>query len=228
MFGCFLFLSACFTTQKRKPLMPPPAYPKSNHKPLIAGNKAVNRDGSLFSEDGDIYTDTSAHKKGDILTVIIQELSNIKQDDKVELKKKSSTSTSAEPKNFITKYIPVLGPNQFSALKGERDSNHNGEVKYYKKSRVTDRMAVVITEVRPDGLLTLWGKRQMVLDGETKTVTLTGLVNTNDIRPDNTVFSDRIALSSINFEGHGTLTSTTEPGLGAKTFRWVLDLLWPF
>ena len=217
----------CFACQSKAPATISPVYPPA--LPPKAPVKKNLSDGSLFTENVDLYADGRAHKVGNILTVLIEEKGTIEQDGTVDLSKESEVETSVEPTKLgdLTKYLPFIA-NQLSQLKGSRKNSHKGESKYEKSSNIKESLAVVVTEVRSDGLLVVWGKRHIVLDGETKTLAMTGLVNPDDVRSDNTIYSTRIALSSIHIEGRGTLTATTEPGLASKTFRWLLDTFWPF
>ena len=220
-------VSGCNSGPGQGPALNYPAPHPTNKFVVTAATTASN--GSLFAEDGELFADTRAHKAGDILMVIISEINSIEQDDDVDLSKESELEAKFDPSALgeLANYVPMLA-NKLTSVKGSRKSNHRGQAKYEKKSVISDRLAVIVKEVRSDGLLTVWGRRQIKLDGEYKTVTLTGLVNPHDILPDNSIRSERVALAAIHFQGRGTLTSTTEPGLAAKSFRWVLDVLWPF
>jgi flagellar L-ring protein precursor FlgH len=218
-----LLVVACSAQEK----ITPPVYPAPAAS-LPVPVATAPQDGSVFQPREDLYSDTTAHKTGDVLTVLIQERHTVQENDDVNLQKKSELNVSAniEPKALLSQLSFLT--DAIGKLQGSRESKHENKVKYEKKSYLTDRLAVVVTEVRPDGLLVVYGKRQITLPNETKTLALTGLVNAGDVMSDNSVSSDRIALSSIQVEGEGVLTATTEPGFAARTFQWIFDLVWPF
>lgn len=221
-----LTVGGCRSPQQQQQLESPvcPLPVSSSPAPPVA----ACHDGSLFRAGDNPYSDTTASKVGDVLTVLIQERHSVQENDDVNLQKKSDLQVSAniEPKALLSQLSFLT--DAVGKLQGNRESKHENKVKYEKKSYLSDRMAVVVTEVRPDGLLVVFGKRQITLPNETKTLALTGLINAGDVAADNTISSERIALASIQVEGEGVLTATAEPGLAARSFQWLLDLVWPF
>ncbi|NUM35380.1 MAG: flagellar basal body L-ring protein FlgH [Candidatus Brocadiae bacterium] len=220
---CFLvalLVTACSSSPSSFPI---PSYPPLPETPT----SIVQQDGSLYRDQEELYASTTAKKKGDVLTVLVQERHTVEEDGDVDLQRKSQTKLDGnfEPKSVVSK-LPFVG--ETVQIEGGRESTHTGKVKYQKKSYLTDRLPVIVTEVRPDGLMVVWGKRQISLSTEVKTVALSGLIHPKDVSDDNTVYSDRIALATIHIEGKGSFTATTDPGTSSKTFQWILDFVWPF
>jgi len=214
-------LAGCFSLS---PSIPIPAYPSL---PEMQESKLPPQEGSLYRDQEELYANTTAKKKGDVLTVIVQERHTMEENGDVDLQKKSETKLSGnfEPKSLVSK-LPFVG--EAVQIEGGRESSNTGKVKYQKKSYLTDRLPVIVTEVRPDGLMLIWGKRQIALNSEIKTVALSGLIHPKDVSDDNTIYSDRIALATIHIDGKGSFSATTEPSPSSKTFQWILDFIWPF
>lgn len=166
-----------------------------------------------------LAADTSARQVGDILTIVIDESHKVDNKEKSKLENESSLDAVLE--NFD------VFPNMFEPLpqaKGSQSRTFDGKGEYSKDNRFQSRIAVVVIDVLPRGNLLVEGTRRLIMDGETKTVRITGLVRAYDVTRANTVRSDQVANASIAYEGTGMLTRATNKGW----FSRLLDLVWPF
>ena len=66
-------------------------------------------------------------------------------------------------------------------------------------------IAVLVTQVLPNGNLVIQGQKRLSLSEGSETVRLSGIVSASDIQPDNTVLSSRIAGAQIAYQGTGEL-----------------------
>ena len=89
-------------------------------------------------------------------------------------------------------------------------------------------LSVVVVDVLPNGNMVFRGRRTTVVDGETKTVEMTGIVRRADVRPDNTALSTRVANARVAYVSEGTLTRATTKGPVAEVFDWIWWAVWPF
>ncbi|BBM84985.1 flagellar basal body L-ring protein FlgH [Candidatus Uabimicrobium amorphum] len=185
--------------------------------------------GSLFDENFTSFYNNRKYKKGDILTVLINERNDVQQDNEVELLKNSQSQLDVDPgAGDLLQQVGGSLVTGISSLDASRNKTHIGEATYQQTSSFDDRIAVVVTEIREDGLLVVWGKRNIRLDGEAKTLVVSGMVQPQSISDDKVISSSQLAMANIHLEGKGTLTSTTEPGTGSKVFGKILDIIWPF
>jgi len=81
-----------------------------------------------------------------------------------------------------------------------------------------------VTDVLPNGLLEVRGEKWLQLNKGSEFIRISGLVRTQDIAPDNTISSTRVADVRIAYSGTGSLADANEPGLLSRFFvsRW-----WP-
>ena len=187
---------------------------------------AQARRGSIYSvAQGPISPIASkvAYKFGDVVTIIVSETQDLKNEEKSDITKNSSVDWQI--KNFDIK------PNAFSTLPrlaASSDDSFNGEANYTKKGKFTARLTATVVDVLPNGNLVLQGKREIRIDKETKFLEFGGIVRRYDLKGDNSVASELVANARVSYRGQGPLTNgTNRRGLGG----WVhdaIDWVWPF
>jgi flagellar L-ring protein precursor FlgH len=184
------------------------------------------RRGSIYDPDqgpfGLIGT-RSATRVGDLVTVVIQENQNVKNEESSDLTK--ATNLDYQLTNFDIK------PGAFTTLPrvaGKSDDQFRGTANYAKKGTFTARVTAIVVDVLPNGNLVVNGRREIRIDQETKLIEFSGIIRRWDITPDNTVASELVANAKVSYTGTGPLTnSTNRRGIGA----WLHDAIgwiWPF
>jgi flagellar L-ring protein precursor FlgH len=174
-----------------------------------------------------IYADDKANQIGDILTIIISETSNIKNEIERELKNESSRSITFNPQENLDDFPFSLLPR----ISGVTDSftaaaerSLDGESDYEDKRTYTDRMTVVVQDIHPNGNLVVLGTRHRDVVGDKVTIQLSGIVRPRDIAFDNTIRSEQVADFKIVTLNKGVTPNYTKPGWLSSIF----DALWPF
>ena len=165
------------------------------------------------------FADTTARSVGDILTILISETQKIKNQEKSTFDKDSSLDAALT--DF--KVLPTAF-NPLPSVRGSSTREFEGDAKYDKTGSFETQLSVVVIDVLPNGNMLIEGRRRVIIDRETKTMRLTGLVRPFDVSGLNTVHSSQVANASIAYEGKGPLTDATNRG-------WLGDLLdkvWPF
>ena len=189
--------------------------------------QAQARPGSIYDPDrspGSPITAKVAVNKGDIVTVLISESQNVRNQEQSDLSK--STNLNYKVNLFDIK------PNMFSSLPAAVDADSTdgfiGQAKYEKSGAFTARLAAMVIDVLPNGNLVLSGRREIKIDDETKLIEFSGIVRRFDIDAENAVASELVANATVSYRGSGPLTkSTNRRGLGG----WLHDAiswLWPF
>ena len=162
-------------------------------------------------------------KLGDLVTIVINETQDLKNEESSDLSKK--TSVDYQIRNFDIK------PNAFSTLPrlaAGSDDQFNGAANYSKKGKFTARLTAVVVDVLPNGNLVLLGRREIRIDNETKLLEFGGVVRRYDLKGDNSVASELVGNARVSYKGTGPLTnSTNRRGLGGKIHD-AIDWLWPF
>jgi len=167
-----------------------------------------------------LFHDLKARRVGDLLTIVINENTDVANADRRELSKQTSMDGGT---NFG--YGGSAASGSFNAaLDGNTSRNFNGDVTFSSDRQFSDRFSVVVLDVLPNGNMLVAGKRSVLVEGDSKQLTLTGIVRAHDIRGDNSVLSQLVAEMNIHFEGQGVEATTVNQGWLNKH----LNRLWPF
>ncbi|MBI4880475.1 MAG: flagellar basal body L-ring protein FlgH [Planctomycetes bacterium] len=166
-----------------------------------------------------LIADNRAHRVGDIVTIVVDEQQDVS--NKETLKTDKSNDAKAE--------IPVFTPDQdaadeFFPIEWNYDSSFEGKADFDKQGKFATLITAAVVDVQPNGNLVIEGRRKVVLDGEEKWMTVTGMVRSFDVANDNTVKSALVANATVTYESCGPLARQTEAG-------WLerfLDFIWPF
>jgi flagellar L-ring protein precursor FlgH len=194
---------------------------------LLCGIAAAQqRLGSIYDPArGPISTiqDKTAARIGDIVTVVIQEQQQLKNQEATDLSRSSNL-------NYKVNLFDIK-PNAFTTLpKLDADSTDGfvGSSKYEKSGAFTARLAAIVVDVLPNGNLVISGRREIHIDQETKLLEFSGIVRRYDILGDNTIQSELVANADVKYRGSGPLTDTTERyGVGGAVHRFIA-WIWPF
>ena len=174
-----------------------------------------------------IYADDKARAIGDILTIIISETSNIKNEVERELKNESSRSITFNPQTELNdapfSWLPRI-PGVTESFTAAASKSLDGESDYEDKRTYTDRMTVVVQDIHPNGNLVVLGTRHRDVVGDKVTIQVSGIVRPRDISFDNTIRSDQVADFKIVTINKGVTPNYTKPGWLGRIF----DALWPF
>jgi flagellar L-ring protein precursor FlgH len=81
-----------------------------------------------------------------------------------------------------------------------------------------------VIEIMANGNLVLRGEKQVALTEGSEVIQVAGVVRAEDIAPNNTVASRRLANAQIAYRGTGDLAATSRAGWGTSG----LLKLWPF
>jgi len=96
------------------------------------------------------------------------------------------------------------------------DSESLTRLRFAKRASLDDRrhlratITALVTEVTPNGFLKVEGQRQLRINDEIDTLTVQGILRSEDISVDNTVFSTQLANADITYTGDGLTPKTEE------------------
>lgn len=164
------------------------------------------------------FEDRTARNIGDILTITLIESTTAKKETETEIKKDTSLS-APEPTLFqrVTDLGLQTSANNELDFKGEADSD--------QKNSLRGSITVTVIEVLPNGVLRVRGEKWMTLNKGDEYIRISGLVRPEDIAPDNTVASIKLADARIAYSQTGTLAHANSMGWFSKFFN---SPLWPF
>ena len=193
---------------------------------LARADDPVVRPGSIYSPNAGPITlvgNKTARRRGDLVTVVISESQNLKNEEKTDLS--TASSLKQELADFDIK-ANLLNP--LPSLDGSSEDKFAGTANYEKKGNFTARLTAIVSDALPNGSLVLQGRREIRIDGEIKVLEFSGVVRRYDIAANNTIQSELVADAHVSYSGSGPLSNATRRrGLG----KWIHDALvwlWPF
>lgn len=187
---------------------------------------AQGRPGSIYDPAlGPIspIADKTARKAGDLITVLIVENQEVKNEETSQLRRATTLDYALE--NFDIK------PNAFNPLPrlaASSQDDFNGTANVEKNGEFNARITAIVMDVLPNGNMVIKGRREIQVDYEIKVIEFSGVIRRFDIKADNTIQSELVAEARVSYSGDGQLTDTTSRrGLGNAIHRAII-WLWPF
>ena len=170
--------------------------------------------GALWDADGggSLFTNRKAHRVGDILTVFISESSSASSDAQTDTENK--TELGGEAGSGFLDFIPLWGVTS--------ENKYKGKGKTSRKGQLSAVMSVRITQILPGDQFRVEGTRSVTRNGEEDLLSLSGLVRSRDIGPDNTLPSSAIADAIIVYQGEGEVANGQNPGILTRLVNWIL------
>lgn len=170
--------------------------------------------GSLWNDDVRMpLYDRIARRPGDVLTVIISEVSSASSTASTQASKKEQTSIEAGLGPILRNLIPALGTGADFKSQGQGFTTRTG--------RLSARLTVVIKATLPSRNLIIEGTRYVQVNKETQKLVITGVIRPDDIMPDNTIFSEFIANADIRYDGKGTVGDRQRKGIITTLLDWL-------
>ena len=203
-----LAISGCASIEQAKTLPDDPDF-----APILPEmeESSIIPTGSLFKVNyvNNIYSDSKAHRVGDIISVILSESTQAQKNAKTELKKENSATLD-----------PIIGlggaavnfksnPIQFGF---NQESDFSGDSKTNQGNSLNGNISVHVLRVLPNGNLMIRGEKWMSLNNGDEYIRLTGVIRAQDIGSDNTIISSKIANARIQYAGTGTFADMQEQG----------------
>jgi flagellar L-ring protein precursor FlgH len=208
--GMLIVLQGC-TAMSR-----PRAVPDDPEYAPVRAQAMMQRDpqsGAIYqtARNYNFYGDTTALNVGDVLTISLEESTRASKNAETKINKD----------NEITLPDPtILGKSNFgigTSLKNERD--FKGKAEADQSNSLNGSITVTVTEVLPNGVLRIRGEKWLSLTNGDEYIRLTGLVRPQDIKPDNTVASNRIADARIAYGGTGDFDQANQMGWMGRFFN---------
>jgi flagellar L-ring protein precursor FlgH len=176
-----------------------------------------------------LYEDDTARRTGDVVTIIINERSNIDNTTKRKNEKKADRSVTASG-TVDLKSLPKLWggsdkPDPFTLPSISATSNAStgfeGNADLKAQRNLTDRITVTVHDVLPNGNLVVVGSRQRNVYGDIQMVCVSGIVRPSDITFANTVNSEQVADFQMISMIKGPENLTTKPGWLGRILNFV-------
>jgi len=183
-------------------------------------------EGSLWTaQNRFLLDDTKAAYIGDTVIVDIVENTSSEMEVNSEGGRTTSMSVGVPTFNAFGKVTHLGGGSAGGNLIDTSFENSTkGEATSDRSGQVTASIAARVTEVMPNGNLSIFGRRAMKVDNEVQYIMVSGVVRPGDIDSDNRVESTSLADSRIEYYGKGALADKQKPGWGTR----IIDNIWPW
>ncbi len=181
-----------------------------------------NNSGSLFQAGYGVglYEDHLARRIGDTITIVLQENTS-SSDSNNALIMKNDTNTGTLGVN-LGGFKP-FGSNFSANTNAQR--NFMGNAVAGQSNTLTGDVTVNVVDVLPNGILVVRGEKWVHLSHGSEIVRVVGDVRPEDINPDNTVLSTRLADARVTYTARGELEDSSEKGWFSKLLS---SVYWPF
>ncbi|GKT11109.1 MAG: flagellar L-ring protein FlgH [Thiomicrorhabdus sp.] len=222
-----LVLSGCSSVPERvQHINYAPSYPLNIPQPVQPKNGSLYQVGSMT-----LFNDSRAHRVGDIITVSLAESMSADKKDEAKYNKSNSQDygvttpfSVSTPNNLIGQAINgVTSPLQGLSVGYGSEGSFAGKSNVKQNSTVKGSIAVTVVEVVSNGNLVVRGEKWITIHDGDEVVQFAGIIRPEDIQPDNTISSVKIADVRLVYKDVGMSGDTARAGIGT---RWI-SKYWP-
>jgi flagellar L-ring protein precursor FlgH len=169
-----------------------------------------------FKPTSSLYSDIRAKKIGDLVSVLIFENASASNVSQTTTKKNDKFSIDTGPGSGKLDFIPLFGAS------GENKNEYDGQGETKRMGDLKARMTCTVVGIRENGDLIIEGNRVIGVNEDKETLTLSGVVRSQDINSDNSVYSYNIADAKITYKGKGPASTAKRPGILTRIINWIL------
>ena len=167
------------------------------------------------------FGEKKAYRVGDIVTVVLDESLDADTTTKNTASRKTKTDVLS-PLQIAKWGSP--GGILSTDIQEENEVSSTGSGVIDQSATFKGTMTAQVVEVYPNGNLLIRGEKIVNFSSGSEVVQVKGIIRPQDIQPDNTVQSKRLASAQITYKGVG-------PNANAQQVPWGTNLLlsiWPF
>jgi flagellar L-ring protein precursor FlgH len=193
-----------------------PVYPvQSARETMATGAIYVGRQSDSWFGKGRNF------QVGDVITVLLNESTQA-------ARTQNGTITRDSSNTLVPTGLQNYGAGLGGFMKGINltggSVSNKGTGAADQQASLSGSVAVAVVEVMPNGNLVLRGEKQLALTEGSEVIQVAGIIRPDDVAPNNTVQSRRLANAQIAYRGTGDLANATRAGWGTSA----LLKLWPF
>ncbi len=193
-----------------------PVYPvQSARETMATGAIYVGRQSDSWFGKGRNF------QVGDVITVLLNESTQA-------ARTQNGTITRDSSNTLVPTGLQNYGAGLGGFMKGINltggSVSNKGTGAADQQASLSGSVAVAVVEVMPNGNLVLRGEKQLALTEGSEVIQVAGIIRPEDVAPNNTVQSRRLANAQIAYRGTGDLANATRAGWGTSA----LLKLWPF
>ena len=192
-----------------------PVYPLASDRPKIAtGGIYSNRQSDAWFGRGRNY------QVGDIITVLLNESTQAARTQNTDVSREAKNNLPSGASTQVGKLSPFLDGVNLN----DNKTSSTGKGKADQQASLSGSVAVTVVEILANGNLVIRGEKKLGLSEGTEVIQVSGVIRPEDIGPNSTVQSRRLANAQIAYRGSGDLANATKAGWGTS----FMHKYWPF
>jgi flagellar L-ring protein precursor FlgH len=208
-----------------------PVLPVAIEKPRLATGAIYNG-----RQSDNWFGRVRSYNVGDVITVLLNEstqagrtqkgsVSRVASNDVIPSATTAPNGLNARVQNIRTKILGTTIPGILGGVdlsKANIKSEGGGEAD--QQASLIGDVSVTVSEVLANGNLMVRGEKQLALTEGAEIIQVSGIIRPEDISPNNTVQSRRLANAQIAYRGTGDMANAAKAGWGTNA----LMKFWPF
>lgn len=227
MFGtvvCVALLAGCTIGADPKP--GDPAYAPVTAAPLVpvaaaSGSIYRNMQPAAVGPGLSLFEDRRARNIGDVITITLSESTTSSKSADTSISKDDEVSIDA---GVVLGATPRKGQVTMETATSASRA-FDGGASADQSNALRGTITVTVADVMPNGLLEVRGEKWMTLNRGDEFIRIRGYVRPEDVLPDNSIPSTRVADVRITYSGSGELAQANRQGWASRFFS---SEFWPF
>lgn len=205
----------------------PAPYLHAQSLPVVPQRPDQAQNGSVFSpeEHVSLFQDHRLWRAGDLVTIDIAQNASASTNDGSQVQRQATTNTNVSAFLGVPLTVGHSGGQPFSPSFGTSDdTNFKGQGQTSASNTIQGQVTAVVTQIEPNGVLAVRGKTNVNINGDLRSIAITGFARPQDIGPDNSISSNELAGMNIQYVGEG-------PTQTAHHVPWLQNFInhdWPF
>jgi flagellar L-ring protein precursor FlgH len=168
-----------------------------------------------------LFEDRRARNVGDVITIVLSEATSSSKSADTKIDKNDAINIDS---GLVLGEVPSAGNLSLQTqLNGSRA--FDGGASSDQSNSLNGTITVTVAEVMPNGLLEVRGEKWLTLNRGDEFIRIRGFVRPEDVLPNNTVSSTKVADVRITYSGNGELAQSNRQGWLSRFFS---SEFWPF
>ena len=189
--------------------------------PLAADRQKVATGGIYSNRQSDAWFGRGRnYQVGDIITVLLSESTQAARTQNTDVSRQTKSSLPSGANTQIGKLNPFL--NGINLNDNTNSSKGTGTAD--QQASLSGSVAVTVVEILANGNLMIRGEKKLGLSEGTEVIQVSGVIRPEDVGPNSTVQSRRLANAQIAYRGSGDLANATKASWGTS----LMHKYWPF
>jgi len=179
-----------------------------------------------------LFEDHRARRVGDILSIRLNESTSASKSAGTSVDQSNTTAITnptilgTSPAFNLPGSLPLVSTRGLNLQTALASSNEfDGDSASNQSNQLTGNIAVTVAEVLPNGNLVVQGEKILTLNQGHEHIRISGVVRTEDVDPDNTIDSTKVANARIIYAGEGPVADSNTMGWLSRFF---ISALFPF